>query len=183
MRADLGLDEAQLGNIFSAFTLGYAICQFPAGILADRFGPRRVLSAALVCWGACNVLTALAQPLGQLSLGVFSTLLSIRFLLGVTQAPTYPAAARSLLHWVPATRRALANAIVIAGIGIGSAVAPSSMGNWPSAWIGRGAHHRSDPGLRPGGSPILCGRDDPIEVSVAPMPSPLDEPSSKGADA
>ena len=61
MRLDLRLDESQLGNVFSAFTFGYAVFQFPAGFLADRFGPRRVLSAALVCWGVFNVLTALVQ--------------------------------------------------------------------------------------------------------------------------
>src|SRR5881394_1919361 len=97
MRPELGLDESQLGNVFSAFTFGYAVFQFPAGFLADRFGPRRVLSVALVCWGVCNVLTALVQPRGHSSLGMFATLLLIRLLLGVTQAPTYPAAARSLL--------------------------------------------------------------------------------------
>ena len=140
MRPELGLDESQLGNIFSAFTFGYAVFQFPAGFLADRFGPRRVLAAALVCWGVFNVLTALVQPLGQW-LGVFYTLLFIRLLLGITQAPTYPAAARNLLSWVPATRRGLANAIVIAGIGIGSAMAPIFYGplafrlNWQSAIV------------------------------------------------
>ena len=99
MRPDLGLDESQLGNVFSAFTFGYAVFQFPAGLLADRFGSRRVLSAALVCWGVFNVLTALVQPLGPW-LGVFYTLLVIRLLLGITQAPTYPAAARSLVSWI-----------------------------------------------------------------------------------
>jgi MFS transporter, ACS family, glucarate transporter len=127
MRPAFGLDESQLGIVFSAFTFGDAVFQFPAGFLADRFGPRRVLTAALVCWGAFNVLTALAQPLGQW-LGVFCTLLVIRLLLGITQAPTYPAAARSLLSWVLSTRQALTNAIVIAGIGLGSAVAPIIFG-------------------------------------------------------
>jgi ACS family glucarate transporter-like MFS transporter len=133
MRRDLGLDEAQLGNVYSAFLFAYAVCQFPAGFLADRLGPRRVLSAALVGWGVFNVLTALVQPLGAW-LGVFYTLLGIRFLLGVAQAPTFPGAARSLLSWVPATQRGLANAIVIAGIGLGSAVAPIFFGSLAEAW-------------------------------------------------
>lgn len=140
MRPDLGLDAVDLGVAFSAFTFGYAIFQFPAGFLADRFGPRRVLAAALVCWGVFNVLTALVQPLGQW-LGVFHTLLVIRLLLGITQAPTYPAAAQGLRTCVPPTLRALANAIVIAGIGLGSAVAPLFFGplaiglDWQSALV------------------------------------------------
>src|SRR5215470_11100952 len=94
MRPDLGLDETQLGNLFSAFLFGYAVCQVPAGLLADSFGPRRVLSMALVFWGVFNVLTALVQHFDHW-LGAFYTLLVIRLLLGITQAPTYPAAARA----------------------------------------------------------------------------------------
>ncbi len=106
MRPDLGLDESQLGNVFSAFTFGYAVFQFPAGFLADRFGPRPPLSQRqLVGWGVINVLTALVQPLGQW-LGVFYTLLGFRLLLGIAQAPTFPAAARSLASDIPATSRA-----------------------------------------------------------------------------
>src|SRR5207302_1329493 len=81
MRLDLGLDELQLGNAFSAFTLSYAIFQFPAGYLADRFGARRILSAAMVCWGICTVLTAYVTDLSEW-LGAVYTLLVIRWVLG-----------------------------------------------------------------------------------------------------
>ncbi|MBV9308632.1 MAG: MFS transporter, partial [Acidobacteriaceae bacterium] len=37
------LDNTRLGWVFSAFQLGYAFFQAPAGRLADRVGPRLVL--------------------------------------------------------------------------------------------------------------------------------------------
>ena len=43
MMDDLHLDLQQIGHLQSAFLLGYAVCQFPAGILADRLGPDRPL--------------------------------------------------------------------------------------------------------------------------------------------
>lgn len=181
MRPDLGLDEVQLGNIFGAFTLGYAIFQFPAGFLADRFGPRLVLSAALVCWGVLNVLTALAQPLGYW-LGVFATLLVIRLLLGITQAPTYPAAARILLNWVPPTHRALANAIVIAGIGLGMALAPIVLGplavgfDWQSALV-----IGAIPAFVQAPIVFFIGRDHPGNAVANEVAGPSREPPARAA--
>jgi len=179
MRPDLGLSKLQLGYVFSAFTIGYAVFQIPAGFLADRFGPRRVLSVALVYWGVFNVLTALIQPLGQW-LGVFITLLVIRLLLGIAQAPTYPAAARCLLNWVPSTHWALANAIVIAGIGLGSAVAPIALG--PLA-IGLGWQSALIIGAIPAFvlAPIVfCfGRDHPTAIVESEMARPLSDPFAR----
>ncbi|HQQ79138.1 MAG TPA: MFS transporter, partial [Thermoanaerobaculia bacterium] len=43
MMKELALSQIEMGRVFSAFLLGYALCQVPAGMLADRFGARRVL--------------------------------------------------------------------------------------------------------------------------------------------
>src|SRR2546427_7995999 len=48
--AEYHLSNVQLGWIFSAFLVGYALFQTPGGWLADRLGPRRVLAAGGV-WG------------------------------------------------------------------------------------------------------------------------------------
>ena len=47
---EYGLSDVQMGWVFSAFVLGYAILQVPGGWLGDRFGPRRMLAAAICCW-------------------------------------------------------------------------------------------------------------------------------------
>jgi ACS family glucarate transporter-like MFS transporter len=48
---DFRIDQTRMGGIFTAFLLGYALFQFPAGLLTDRIEPRRVLAGALLCWG------------------------------------------------------------------------------------------------------------------------------------
>src|SRR5207237_3091456 len=55
-----GLSDVQMGSIFSAFVLGYAIMQIPGGRLGDRFGPRRELAGAICWWSGFTAVTALA---------------------------------------------------------------------------------------------------------------------------
>src|SRR5436190_13147544 len=47
---EFAFDTQTMGWILSAFVLGYAIFQVPGGWLGDRFGPRHVLTAAIVWW-------------------------------------------------------------------------------------------------------------------------------------
>src|SRR3954471_24917322 len=56
---EYGLGNQRLGWIFSAFLIGYAGFQLPAGWLSARFGPRRVLTFGVMSWGVATVLTAL----------------------------------------------------------------------------------------------------------------------------
>src|SRR4029079_3909326 len=44
MRAELGLSDAQMGLVFSAFTFAYALFEVPSGWMADRFGARITLT-------------------------------------------------------------------------------------------------------------------------------------------
>ena len=60
MMPEYQLGEVQIGWIFSAFLLGYALFQIPGGWLGDRFGPRRVLAFAVCWWSLFTVLTAVA---------------------------------------------------------------------------------------------------------------------------
>jgi ACS family glucarate transporter-like MFS transporter len=131
MMPELGLSQIQIGQVFSAFLIGYSLLQVPMGMLGDRFGPSRVLVAIAGSWAILTLLTGLvpgrvAIPL----LGVFGTLVVIRFLLGVSISGVYPLAARTMAVWQPLTRRAFAYSLVIAGVSIGSAVTPPAV-----AWL------------------------------------------------
>ena len=57
---ELGLSDTQMGWVLSAFALGYALCQTPSGLLADRYGPRKVLTSVVAYWSLFTGLTAMA---------------------------------------------------------------------------------------------------------------------------
>ncbi len=122
---EFGLTQIQIGQVFSSFMLGYALFQLPAGILGDRWGPRRVLTLAAIWWGTTTVLTAIIPGvLANTALGALGGLVAIRFLLGVGEAATYPVATRAIASWIPPSGRGLTNAIVIAGATLGAASTP-----------------------------------------------------------
>jgi ACS family glucarate transporter-like MFS transporter len=116
---EFGLSEAAMGTVFSAFLAGYALCQVPGGMLADRFGARRVLALAALLW-FCSV-GAMAAVAGAFAV---AGLLVARFVLGVAEAPTFPTAAQAVSRHIAQAWRGQANGIVVAAIGLGSAIAP-----------------------------------------------------------
>jgi ACS family glucarate transporter-like MFS transporter len=118
---DFGLGNQRLGWIFSAFLIGYAGFQLPAGWLATRFGPRRVLTLGVVWWGATTALTALVPPgIGH----AVALLIAIRFALGAGEAVIYPAANQFVARWVPREERGMINGLIFAGVGAGSGLTP-----------------------------------------------------------
>jgi ACS family glucarate transporter-like MFS transporter len=113
--ADLGLSETQMGVVFGAFALGYALCQTPSGLLADRLGPRLVLSAVVCFWSLFTGLTAAAR-------GFFS-LVVVRFLFGTGEAGAFPGCARAIFSWIPMRERGLVQGINFSGSRLGAALA------------------------------------------------------------
>lgn len=131
MMPAFGLIDQQMGWIFSAFVVGYALFQIPGGWLADRFGARAVLTSALVWWSLCTAFTAVAATswLADL-LGLVGALIFVRFLLGVGEAAALPCFNRAVANWMPADARAIGIGIAIGGIGLGSAITPPI-----AAWV------------------------------------------------
>ena len=115
------LSNVQLGWIFSAFVLGYALFQAPGGKLADRFGPRRILLLAAIWWAIFTSLTALVP--GTIA-NALAVLLLVRFALGVGEAVVYPASNRLVASWIPSQERGIANGLIFAGVGAGAGVTP-----------------------------------------------------------
>src|SRR5438270_9865897 len=58
IRSEFHLTQVQLGSVFLAFSLGYTLFQTLGGWLADRLGPRVVLTAGVLWWGVFTALTA-----------------------------------------------------------------------------------------------------------------------------
>jgi MFS family permease len=124
--ADLGIGPDRVGWILSAFFLGYAICQVPGGLLADRFGPRIVIVCALAWWTLFTGFTGLASSLG--------VLLVVRFLFGMGEG-MFPAAVWKVLAQTFTTKnRATANSLVLSSIAIGPALTPLALAPMLSTW-------------------------------------------------
>jgi ACS family glucarate transporter-like MFS transporter len=111
----LGLSDAQMGWVLSIFALGYSLAQTPAGILIDKFGPRRMLTAIVATWSAFTALTGAAWN--------FISLLVIRFLFGAGEAGAFPGASRAFFSWIPLKERGIVQGINFSGSRLGAAFA------------------------------------------------------------
>ncbi len=122
---EFGLSETQMGTVYSAFLLSYALLLAPGGRLADRFGPRATLTLTTLGIALLTALTPLAGNATFAALfGALPLLLGIRFLLGVFTAPLYPGCANLTGNWFAAERRARVQGFVIAGAPLGGAITP-----------------------------------------------------------
>ena len=116
IRSDLGISNASMGLVFSAFAVTYAVGSIPGGYLADKFGPFRTLAICGVLWAGGTALTGFA--------GGFASLLVARLIVGLGEAPIVPASARAMAIWTPAGRRGFAQGITHSVARLGNAAAP-----------------------------------------------------------
>jgi len=155
------IDNAHLGWVFSSFLIGYALFQIPGGVLARRYGPRRVLALCVVWWGVFTALTAVVPPGIP---GALLLLVLIRVALGAGEAVMFPSANQFVERWFPMVERGKANGIIFGGVGLGSGVAPPLL----TAIILRYGWHASFwfcavAGMVAGGAWYVGARDTPEE--------------------
>lgn len=117
---EFSLGNVRLGWVFSAFLIGYALAQIPAGWLAVRFGPRWSLTCGVVWWGIFTALTAAVPPMHSALL----LLIAVRFCLGAGEATVYPASNQLVAQWIPLEERGKANGSIFAGVGAGAGLTP-----------------------------------------------------------
>lgn len=129
------LSETQMGWIYSAFLLSYAVLMAPGGALADRFGADRVLLLVGAGSALFTALTAAAgKPESSRWIGIFPSFLIVRLVLGACTAPLYPSCARINATVIPEKLRARVWGGVAAGCGIGGACAPALFTAMQSRW-------------------------------------------------
>ncbi len=114
LHASFGLSFVTFGYLSSAFSWTYALMQMPAGVLLDRLGVRRVGRISALLWSVASFAAALAPGLNWF--------FGARFLLGVSESPTFPANAKALGYWFTREERGLATAITDAAAKLSSAV-------------------------------------------------------------
>jgi len=113
---ELHLSPLGAGQVLSAFFVGYALSQIPGGLLADRYGPRPLLTGTILWWSVMTGLTALAPGL--------LVLLLTRVLFGLGEGPFPPAAYKAMAVWVPRSALGRASGLQQASTAVGATVAP-----------------------------------------------------------
>jgi MFS transporter, ACS family, hexuronate transporter len=137
MRLEFSMTDEDYGHVVTIFLLAYAIMYALSGYVVDRLGTRRGFAVFIFAWSLAAMAHALAR--GKWSLA------ACRFLLGLGEPGNWPAAAKAVAEWFPASRRALGVGIFNAGSSLGSALAPPVVAyltlrfDWRAAFIFTGA--------------------------------------------
>lgn len=113
LTAELGIDAAVMGIVFSAFAWTYTLAQIPGGLFLDRFGNKVTYFLSLALWSLFTLFHGMAIGL--------KTLLLCRFGLGVSEAPCFPVNSRVVSAWFPQQERAKATAVYTVGEYLGLA--------------------------------------------------------------
>ncbi|MFM0598254.1 MULTISPECIES: MFS transporter [Paraburkholderia] len=133
IRHEMGLTTVQLGLVFSAFAYPYAAMQIVGGWLADKFGPKLVLTVLSLIWGVATLATGFA--------GSVTMLVLMRFALGIGEGGAFPTATRAFTYWMPVAERGFAQGITHSFARLGGAVTPPlvlavvATGGWRDAFI------------------------------------------------
>jgi ACS family D-galactonate transporter-like MFS transporter len=114
LHASFGLSLIAFGYLSSAFSWTYALMQMPAGVLLDRLGVRRVGRISALLWSVASFAAAVSPGINWF--------FGARFLLGVSESPTFPANAKALGYWFTREERGLATAITDAAAKFSSAI-------------------------------------------------------------
>ena len=124
MKEHFGWSQTQKGLVLSAFYVGYLLFMFVAGLLATRFGGKRVLGCSVIAWSIFTLLTPWA------AMQSLTALLAARIGMGIGEAAMFPAGFELLGRWTPPTESSRALAQLYSGIPLGTL-----MGLMGSGWI------------------------------------------------
>lgn len=103
LHQEFGISNATYGYLLSAYVWTYAALQLPVGVILDRFGVRLVGRISTLVWSVASFAAAAAGSIGSL--------FGARLLLGIGEAPSFPANAKAIGYWFPGHERSLATAL------------------------------------------------------------------------
>jgi len=113
---DLGLSEKEMGTVFGAFGLAYALFEIPTGWLGDKIGPRRMLMRVVAFWSLFTALTGYAWN--------YVSMVVCRFLFGAGEAGAFPNITKMFTIWLPQREHGLAQGITWLSARWGGAITP-----------------------------------------------------------
>ncbi|MGY5956789.1 MFS transporter [Kosakonia sp. BK9b] len=114
--AEFGFSQTEMGLLLSAFLWPYALANLPAGWLVDKFGPKRIFSAALCLWSGFTVLAAFVNS--------YSFFYGLRMMLGISESPFFTSGIKITHRWFGDNERGLPTAVINTGSQIANAIAP-----------------------------------------------------------
>lgn len=120
LHQQFGMSRIMFGVLLSAYSWTYAAFQLPVGVLLDRFGVRLVGRIGALLWSVASFLAAASTGVA----GLFAA----RLLLGIGEAPTFPANAKAIGYWFPQTERSFATAIFDAAAKLGAGIGTPLVG-------------------------------------------------------
>ncbi|MEO6918732.1 MAG: MFS transporter [Collimonas sp.] len=109
MKSEMGFDAVTMGFIFSAFSWAYVLGQLPGGWLLDRYGSKKIYAISIFVWSLFTLLQGGVHFLG--ALWAVPALFLLRFMVGLAEAPSFPANGRIVAAWFPTSERGTASAI------------------------------------------------------------------------
>src|SRR6266700_7185695 len=115
-----GISDFTYGLLLGAYNWTYAGCQLPIGVVLDRLGVRLVGRISTLIWSVASF-GAAASP-------TLSGLFAARFVLGVGEAPTFPANAKAIGAWFPENERSFATSLFDSAAKFGSAIGVPAIG-------------------------------------------------------
>jgi ACS family hexuronate transporter-like MFS transporter len=112
----LGIADSSYGDLISAFSIAYLVGAPLAGRLVDRVGARRGLLGAVLLWSVVAALHA--------RVATFAALFALRILLGLSESPSFPAAAQTVHRALPPAERPRGFGVLFTGSSVGAMIAP-----------------------------------------------------------
>jgi ACS family D-galactonate transporter-like MFS transporter len=103
LQQEFNLSPEEIGLLFSAFFWSYSLLQVPGGMVLDRFGVTLVGRCGAFLWAVASAITAISSG--------FAGIFAARVLLGVAEAPAFPASQKATGYWFPRNERARSTAI------------------------------------------------------------------------
>jgi len=113
IQQEFGISKAEMGYVFSAFAWLYTLFQIPGGWFLDRVGSRLTYFIAILGWSVATLLQGFAS--GLLSL------IGLRAITGIFEAPAFPTNNRLVTSWFPEQERASAVGFYTSGQFVGLA--------------------------------------------------------------
>jgi MFS family permease len=118
--SSFGITPQVFGQLSAAYSWTYAACQLPTGVVLDAFGVRKVTLFSVFIWGVASLAAAFAP-------GVV-LFFAARLLLGIGEAPTFPANAKAVGAWFPANERSRATALFDSAAKLANAIGVPLLG-------------------------------------------------------